>query len=68
MPKQKSTYPDLKTWRTAKQLTQEVAAARLGIRQWDYSRIETRVRVPKPKIAKSISLKTGVSLESVLGL
>jgi len=68
MPKQKQTYPTLKAWRDALDITQEVAAARLGLRQWAYSRIETRTRAPRPRIAKAISLKTGVPLESVLGI
>lgn len=68
MPKQQSRFASLKEWRAANDLTQKVAAARLGLRQWDYSRIETRVRAPKPKVAKRISVRTGVPLESVLGL
>lgn len=68
MKKSKPAYASLKDWRAAKELTQVEAAARLGIRQWDYSRFEARVRAPKPQRAKAISLKTGVPLESVLGL
>lgn len=68
MKKQKPTYKSLKDWRAAHGLTQEAAAARLGLRQWSYSRIETRVRAPKPKMAKAISERTRVPLESVLGL
>lgn len=68
MKKQQPTYRSLREWRDALDLTQEAAAARLGVEQSSYSRFENRARAPRPRMAKAISQKTGVPLESVLGL
>lgn len=64
----KRTYPNLKTWRGEMGLNQRDAAKRLGVSQPVYSRLERQARAPKPQLAKAISLKAGVPLESVLGI
>jgi transcriptional regulator with XRE-family HTH domain len=68
MKKRYTTFATLKAWRAALALSQEAAAAKLCLSQPSYSRFENRVRAPKAKLAKAISDKTGVPLESVLGL
>ena len=62
------TYPTLKAWRDELGLSQREAARRLRVSQPVYSRIENRVRAPKPRVAKFISEQAGVPLESVLGI
>jgi transcriptional regulator with XRE-family HTH domain len=62
----KRPYPNLKTWRG--HLTQGAAAAKLGISQNYYSRLERGVQVPRVRLAKQISTVTGVPLETVLGV
>lgn len=64
----KRTYPNLRTWRRENALTQREAAELLEVSQPTYCRIERQVRAPKPLLAKEISLKAGVPLESVLGI
>lgn len=64
----KRTYPDLKTWRAENGLTQRESARKLGVSQPVYNRLENQTRAPRPRLAKAISLATGVPLESVLGL
>jgi transcriptional regulator with XRE-family HTH domain len=66
--KRNRPYPNLKTWRRARRLNQREAAEKLGISQGYYSRLETGFQAPLPKIAKVISDRTGVPLETVLGL
>jgi transcriptional regulator with XRE-family HTH domain len=61
-------YPNLKTWRGDKRLSQRDAAAKLGISQPFYSRLENQTQACNPQLAKRISEQTGVSLESVLGI
>lgn len=61
-------YPNLKTWRRANTLNQRDAAKKLGISQGFYSRLETGFQPPHAKTAKIISDRTGVPLETLLGL
>ncbi len=68
MTEEKQSYRDLREWRNAKEMTQEQAAAELAISQASYSKFENHVTAPRPRHAKTISEKTGVPLESVLGL
>jgi transcriptional regulator with XRE-family HTH domain len=68
MPKRKRPYRTLKEWRVANFPNQEAAAAALSLNQGHYSKIE-RARVPpRAPLAKVISDKTGVPLETILGL
>lgn len=60
-------YPDLKTWRDAKKLSQQQAAELLGISQTFYSRLERRMQAAPGKRAKTIMEKTGVPLEVLVG-
>jgi transcriptional regulator with XRE-family HTH domain len=64
----KRAYPNLKTWRDDNRLGQREAAAKLGISQPFYCRLERGVYYPGRKLAKVISGETGVPLETVLGL
>ncbi len=59
---------NLKAWREAYQFDQLTAAEILGVSQSQLSKWERGVYVPKAKLAKRIADRTGVSLESVLGL
>lgn len=68
MNRKRRTYPNLKTRRDELGLSQAQAAAELGLTQSVYSRIERQQRAPKPKAAKAISEKSGVPLESILGI
>lgn len=68
MNRKRRTYPDLKTRRKELGLSQQQAANELGLTQSVYSRIERQVRAPKPQAAKAISEKSGVPLESILGI
>ncbi len=64
----KRTYPNLKTWRRENGLSQCEAAEQLGVSQPKYCRMERQDRAPRPMEAKTISQRTGVPLESVLGI
>jgi len=64
----KRSYPDLRTWRHAHQLSQQEAASLLGISQKSYSRFECRQRYVKGELAKSLMDKTGVPLEVLAGV
>lgn len=61
-------YPTLADWRNEQGWSQERAAQYLGVDQAYYSRIERRLRSPRPQRAKAISKATGVPLESILGI
>jgi len=62
------SYPDLKTWREAHELSQREAAERLAISQKAYSRFERRERFVKGELAKRLMAETGVSLEVLVGV
>lgn len=62
------SYPDLKTWRRAQRYTQEEAAAYLGISQTFYSRLERGIFWPGRATAKRLMERTGVALETLLGV
>lgn len=64
----KRPYPSLKQWRDACGFDQDEAAEYLGMSQGYYSRVERQLQAPKPPLAKAISDKTGVPLETVLGV
>ncbi len=68
LPKRAGRFVNLRAWRDAYQLGQVEAAKQLGISQSMVSKFERGVYVPKAKLAKRIADRTGVSLESVLGL
>lgn len=61
-------YPNLKTWRSANTLNQREAARKLGISQGFYSRLETGFQPAHARTAKTISERTGVPIEILLGL
>lgn len=63
-----TSYPSLKAWRTALDLSQSDAAKLLGMTQSLYSKTESGQNAPRPKRAKSISNKTGVPFEAVMGV
>ena len=62
------TYPTLKAWRHAHGLTQIDAAAKLGIEQGSYSKIERGRRVPRRDLLERIARETHVPLESLVGV
>ncbi len=68
MPLQKVTYRTLRSWRRATFKKQMDAAAFLSLSQSYYSRLERGLQAPRPKYAKAISEKTGVSVERLLGI
>lgn len=61
-------YPTLKHWRQAKGLSQREAARLLGVTQSTYSRLENRVRTPRPKHLETIVTTTGVPIEVLMGI
>lgn len=68
MPKQQLNYRTLRAWRRKQGLNQGQAAAYLSVSQPYYSRVERYLAAPRPAMAKALSLKTGVSVESILGI
>lgn len=62
------TYPTLKAWRKAQRIRQNEAAKRLGVSQGYYSRLERQIKFPHAHTAKVITDKTGVPLETLLGI
>lgn len=66
--KRNRIYPNLRTWREEMGLSQREAAELLATSQPNYCRFERQTRAPKPRAAQFISKKTGVPLESVLGI
>jgi len=58
----------LKAWRRALRCNQRDAARLLRLTQSHYSKIERGLIAPRPKIAKRLMRKTGVSLEAILGI
>lgn len=68
MTNPKRAYPTLKHWRDALGLNQCGAAARLGICQPYYSRLERQKQYPRRQLAKAIADHTHVPLETVLGV
>jgi transcriptional regulator with XRE-family HTH domain len=68
MPNKKRAYRTLKEWRKAQFPRQADAAAALSVSQAFYSRVERALQAPSPKLAQAISEKTGVPLETILGL
>lgn len=61
-------YPNLKTWRTAKEMNQREAADFIGISQNAYCRLERGLSSPRREKAKIIMEKTGVPLEVIVGV
>jgi len=61
-------YPTLKHWRDAQGLNQIRAAQELGISQAAYSRFERQKSAPNRDLAKRLMVKTGVPLESLMGI
>lgn len=66
--KRTRAYPNLRTWRAANGLNQREAARKLGVSQAHYSRIESGAAPPHVRRAVVISERTGVPLETVLGI
>lgn len=64
----KRPYPSLKHWRNDNRLMQREAAAELAISQNYYSRLERGIQAPRATLAKAISERTGVPLETILGV
>ena len=62
------SYPTLKAWRAALGLNQRDAALLLGVSQSLYAKTESGHNRPRPLRAKTISEKTGVAFEIVLGV
>ena len=59
-------YPTLKAWRDSRKWTQQEAADFLNITQGHYSRLENG-KAPRSQDAPTLSRKTGVPLEALLG-
>ncbi len=68
MPTKKRPYPSLKVWRHEARLKSGDAARFLAVSPSYYSRIERQQKAPMARIAKAISEKTGVPLETILGI
>ena len=66
--KQTKAYGSLKAWRSALGLNQRDAALVLGLSQSGYAKLEIGRRVARPKKAKTISRKTGVPFENLMGV
>jgi transcriptional regulator with XRE-family HTH domain len=66
--KRVKTYASLKAWRTAQELNQREAARALGVTQALYARVELGRGAPRPLRAKTISEKTGVPFEILMGV
>lgn len=64
----KRIYPNLKAWRDEEGLTQEEAAAVLGVSQGHYSKLEQRQVYASKKLGKLISERARIPLENVLGI
>lgn len=62
------TALSLKEWRQMRGLSQREAAKKLGLSQSMYARAELGRVHPRPQRAKAISIKTGVSFESLMGV
>ena len=58
----------LKDYRTAEQISQAEAAARVGITQAEWSRFENGTRRPQPDLAERIAKVTGVAVLTLLRL
>jgi len=61
-------YPTVRVWRLALNLNQRDAALLLGLTQSKYSRLERGKYLPVGAEAKAIMLRTGVSLEVLVGV
>ena len=61
-------YRSLEEWRKANGLSQEKAGQLFGMAQGHWSVVEDGSRPPRPKLAKRIADRTGVSVVTILGL
>ncbi len=64
----KRSYPSLKAWRDANQLTQREAARILGISQPSYCRLETGQYYPPRDLVKQIVEVANIPLELLFNL
>lgn len=60
-------FPNLKAWRVANGLTQIDAAAKLGLTQSAYSKLERQVYIPIGRKVKRYAELTGVSADVLVG-
>lgn len=58
----------LEAWRRDRGLSQMEAADALGISQTHYSRLERGAATPRRELLKQIAKRTGVPLESLVGI
>jgi transcriptional regulator with XRE-family HTH domain len=68
MKKRQRPYPSLRHWRDENCPDQRSAAEQLGVSQGYYSRLERQKLHPHRTLAKAISDKTGVPIETILGV
>lgn len=68
MTKRRTRHTSLEAWRTSKGWTKTQAADYLGITSSLYAKVEAHDVAPRPKRGKTISEKTGVSFEAVMGV
>lgn len=68
MRKRQRPYPSLRRWREESHIDQRTAAQRLEVSEGYYSRLERQLLFPHRTLAKAISDKTGVPIETVLGV
>lgn len=61
------TYPNLKAWRRALRINQREAALLLGLSQSHYSKLERRTHATTGPRAKTITAKTGVPVDILVG-
>ena len=63
-----SGFLSLAEWREANQLTQIEAAAKFGVHQSNWSRLERGEVHPRPALMKRLMKETGVPVEVLAGV
>jgi DNA-binding XRE family transcriptional regulator len=66
--RKREAFPSLLSWRLFLRLSQRQAADVLGISQSTYARLEAGKAPPRPALGKTISDRTGVAFEVVMGV
>lgn len=67
-PSTETRPTSLTDWRERKGITQARAAKVLGISQGYYSKLELGLQTPRPKLAKRLMARTGLTLEILMGI
>lgn len=67
-PKRVKPSSSLAAWRKEHGMDQRQAAAFLGISQAYYSKLERKEQVPRPKMLRALTDKTGVPVDELMGI